>query len=189
MTDPFCGSTKCLAAPGYHRRDKQLPSVSAPSRIRTLRSGSSAIGHLELFGRDLRRTFERRLHACNGPSLDEHVRRVIGHSGFSSYIASKLDDLDSPHGINRRPIAARQRGCPCILRGVDFELTSEMAFLRNRPQRADDAYRPGYGTVGARPTASLASKHAPSLARRTIPVSITIRPVSSRSELIAQAAR
>jgi len=47
-------------------------------------------------------------------------------------------------------------GCASNLSGVDFRLTSEMAFLRNRPQRADDAYRPGNGTVGTRPTASLA---------------------------------
>lgn len=94
-------------------------------------------------GRDLRRTFERRLHEGNGPSLDEHVCRVFGRSGFSQFIAITLDDLDTPHGINRCPTAVWQGGCPCLSRGVDFALTSEMAFLRNRPQRADDAYRPG----------------------------------------------
>lgn len=81
---------------------------------------------------------------------------------------------------NRRGAAMNglcKEGCACSLRGVDFKLTSEMAFLRNRPQRADDAYRPGYGTVGVRPTASLALKHAPALARCTIPVSITARLV------------
>jgi hypothetical protein len=41
---PFCRATKCLAAPGYDRRDKESPSVSAPSSIRTLRSGLLAIG-------------------------------------------------------------------------------------------------------------------------------------------------
>jgi hypothetical protein len=49
--------------------------------------------------------------------------------------------------------------CVRIVRGVDFKLTPEMAYLRNRPHRANDAYRPGndiVGTVGVRPAASLA---------------------------------
>ena len=53
--------------------------IQTPSRWHVHRTG--AVGQLQPLVIVVIRTSERRLHSGNGPSPDDHVRRVIGLSG------------------------------------------------------------------------------------------------------------
>lgn len=106
---PFCEATTCLAAPGYDRRDKESPSVSAPSPIRTLRSGSSATGHELPFAMTYgpsvkRRQYSVRCHSLRDCATESSESKACIGSGLS--LVEPIQTLDD--GARIGPNRARR---------------------------------------------------------------------------------
>jgi hypothetical protein len=59
----------------------RVQSVAVAQGSRAADRRQAVTGHLRSFDLALRRTFESRLHSGNGPSPEDHVRRVVGRSG------------------------------------------------------------------------------------------------------------